>query len=68
MRWFGSIAVVALVAAPFPATAEVYRLKAPDGTVHFTNAPTDMDPLFEYGNVTAIPHARWFRLGLKYHF
>jgi len=33
-----------------------------------TNTPTDMDPQFEYGKVTAIPGARWFRLGLRYEF
>jgi len=33
-----------------------------------SSTPTDMDPLFEYGKVTAIPQARWFRLGLKYQF
>lgn len=33
-----------------------------------TSTPTDMDPQFEYGKVTAIPAARWFRLGLRYQF
>jgi soluble lytic murein transglycosylase-like protein len=30
-----------LVGGGTPASAEVFRLVAPDGTVHFTNAPTD---------------------------
>jgi hypothetical protein len=33
-----------------------------------SSTPTDMDPLFEYGKVTAIPQARWFRFGLRYQF
>jgi hypothetical protein len=30
--------------------------------------PTDADPLFEYGKVTAIPTARRFRFGARYEF
>jgi hypothetical protein len=30
--------------------------------------PTDVDPLFEYGKVTAIPRSRRFRFGAKYEF
>jgi hypothetical protein len=33
-----------------------------------SSSVTDMDTLFEYGKVTAIPQARWFRLGLRYQF
>lgn len=32
---------MALAAAAGPAAAETFRFVAPDGTVHFTNAPTD---------------------------
>ena len=34
------LAAVALLAGP-PARADLYRFVAPDGTVHFTNVPTD---------------------------
>jgi hypothetical protein len=30
--------------------------------------PTDADPLFEFGKVTAIPEARHFRFGMRYEF
>lgn len=30
--------------------------------------PTDADPLFEFGKVTAIPVARHFRFGMRYEF
>jgi len=30
--------------------------------------PTDVDPLFEYGKVTAIPQSRRFRFGARYEF
>ena len=33
--------VIALVSSAAPAGAESFRLTEPDGTVHFTNAPTD---------------------------
>jgi soluble lytic murein transglycosylase len=62
VRWFGSIAVVALVAAPFPASGEVYRLKAPDGTVHFTNAPTDPQYRRMEGAPSTGSEAGWLRL------
>jgi len=32
------------------------------------HAPTDADPLYEYGKVTAIPASRRWRFGLKYEF
>jgi soluble lytic murein transglycosylase-like protein len=35
------VALVALVITAGPAGAESFRLTAPDGTVHFTNAPND---------------------------
>jgi hypothetical protein len=30
--------------------------------------PTDVDPIFEYGKVTAIPQSRRFRFGARYEF
>jgi hypothetical protein len=36
-----AIGLLALLVLPPVARAETYRLEAPDGTVHFTNAPTD---------------------------
>ncbi|MBI2217360.1 MAG: lytic transglycosylase domain-containing protein [Candidatus Rokubacteria bacterium] len=35
------VACLAIVAMPAMASAETFRLVAPDGTVHYTNAPTD---------------------------
>lgn len=35
------LALVAVTAVAAPAGAEVFRFVGPDGTVHFTNAPTD---------------------------
>jgi soluble lytic murein transglycosylase-like protein len=43
-----------------PAWAEVYRLKAPDGTVHFTNAPTD--PQYRRLSGATGSEAGWLRL------
>ena len=33
-----------------------------------TFTPTDVDPLFEYGKVTAIPRSRRFRFGARFEF
>ncbi|HBH04240.1 MAG TPA: lytic transglycosylase [Candidatus Rokubacteria bacterium] len=49
----------ALVTAP-PARAETYRLAAPDGTVHFTNAPTD--PRYQRMQTGSGTAAGWLRL------
>ncbi|OGL00014.1 MAG: hypothetical protein A3D33_05195 [Candidatus Rokubacteria bacterium RIFCSPHIGHO2_02_FULL_73_26] len=49
----------ALVTAP-PARAEMYRLAAPDGTVHFTNAPTD--PRYQRLGLGSGTAAGWLRL------
>jgi hypothetical protein len=43
-----------------PASAEMYRLKAPDGTVHFTNAPTD--PQYRRMGGATGSEAGWLRL------
>ena len=57
-----SIAVTAAIATASPAAAEVYRLKASDGTVHFTNAPTDPQYRRMEGAVTTGSEAGWLRL------
>jgi soluble lytic murein transglycosylase-like protein len=55
------IAVSAAIVTAVPAWAEVYRLKAPDGTVHFTNAPTD--PQYRrMGGAPSGSEAGWLRL------
>ena len=43
-----------------PARAEMYRLAAPDGTVHFTNAPTD--PRYQRMGFLSGTEAGWLRL------
>ena len=35
------VLAAALLASATPVAADVYKLKTPDGTVHFTNAPND---------------------------
>jgi soluble lytic murein transglycosylase len=57
-----SIAVTAVIATASPAAAEVFRLKAADGTVHFTNAPTDPQYRRMEGSVTTGSEAGWLRL------
>ena len=59
-RLLASIAVTAAILTPPTAEAEVYRLKAPDGTVHFTNAPTD--PQYRRMGVSTGSQAGWLRL------
>jgi len=43
-----------------PAGAETFKLTAPDGTVHFTNAPSD--PQYQRMGVTSGTDAGWLRL------
>lgn len=40
-RFVAIVLVTAATATAIPVSAETYRLSAADGTVHFTNAPTD---------------------------
>lgn len=63
-RLLRSIAVTATaaIATASPAAAEVFRLKAPDGTVHFTNAPTDPQYRRMDGGITTGSEAGWLRL------
>lgn len=51
---------MAAIATAAPAGAEVYRLKAPDGTIHLTNAPTD--PQYRRMAGTTGSEAGWLRL------
>lgn len=54
------LAVTAALVAPRPAGAQVYKLVAPDGTVHFTNTPTD--PRYQRTAFTSATVAGWLRL------
>jgi hypothetical protein len=61
VNWIAAflVAVVASGAAT-PARAEVFRLSAPDGTVHFTNAPTD--PRYRRMGLSSGTSAGWLRV------
>jgi soluble lytic murein transglycosylase-like protein len=37
------LGVTAVIATALPGEAELYKLTAPDGTIYFTNTPTDLD-------------------------
>src|SRR3989442_3077360 len=52
--------VAAAMGAAAPAGAEVYRLATSDGTVHFTNAPTD--PRYRGLGYSSGTAAGWLRL------
>ena len=61
IRLVAPIAMTAVIATAVPASAEIYRLKAPDGTVHFTNAPTD--PQYQrMGSGVTGSEVGWLRL------
>jgi soluble lytic murein transglycosylase-like protein len=60
VRLLTVVAVATAVAAATPARAETYRLSAPDGTVHFTNAPTD--PRYQRMVFSSGTSAGWLRL------
>ena len=60
IRFLVVLAVAAAVAIAQSARAETYRLSAPDGTVHFTNAPTD--PRYQRMVFTSGTGAGWLRL------
>jgi soluble lytic murein transglycosylase-like protein len=59
-RSFGLIVLAATLLAAAPAGAETYKFKAPDGTTHFTNAPTD--PRYQRMGFTSGTQAGWLRL------
>lgn len=51
-----------LAAGAGSAEAEVYRLLAPDGTAHYTNAPTD--PRYQRDGLSPRPGVTWTRMQL----
>ncbi|MBI4638036.1 MAG: lytic transglycosylase domain-containing protein [Candidatus Rokubacteria bacterium] len=55
-----ALLVLACLAAWQPAAAETYRFIAPDGTVHFTNAPTD--PRYSRTGTLSGTASGWLRL------
>ena len=59
-RSFGLIVLAATLLTAAPAGAEMYKFKAPDGTTHFTNAPTD--PRYQRMGFTSGTQAGWLRL------
>src|SRR5262249_61518940 len=50
----------AAIVTAAPAGAEMYKFKAPDGSTHFTNAPTD--PRYQRMGFTTGTQAGWLRL------
>jgi len=54
------LTVVAVCAGAGPAGAETFKFSAPDGTTHFTNAPTD--PRYQRMGYTSGSAAGWLRL------
>ncbi len=53
-------AVAAALATAAPSAAEIFKLSAPDGTLHFTNAPTD--PRYRRMGFTSGTSEGWLRL------
>jgi Transglycosylase SLT domain/Domain of unknown function (DUF4124) len=53
------LALGMLIGAVTPACAEVFRFVGPDGTVHFTNAPTD--PRYRREGLAVTPSPAWIR-------
>jgi soluble lytic murein transglycosylase-like protein len=56
----GLLAFTAAILMAAPAGAEMFKFKAPDGTTHFTNAPTD--PRYQRMGFTSGTDAGWLRL------
>jgi hypothetical protein len=54
------IAVTAAIVTAVPASAQVFKLNAPDGTTHFTNAPSD--PRYQRMAGFSGSQAGWLRL------
>jgi len=55
-----SLGAVAALATASPADAEMYRLRGADGSVHFTNAPTD--PRYRRMGIGSGTSAGWLRV------
>jgi hypothetical protein len=68
LRYHGSIVLalltllvsLAVLYHPVPVGAEMYKLTAPDGTQHYTNAPTD--PRYQRMGFSSGTQAGWLRL------
>jgi len=59
-RFVALIVLTVAMMTAAPAGAEMYKLKAPDGTTHFTNAPTD--PRYQRMGFTSGTQAGWLHL------
>jgi Transglycosylase SLT domain/Domain of unknown function (DUF4124) len=59
-RSLGVIVIAAATMLAAPAGAQMYKLKAPDGSTHFTNAPND--PRYQRMGFTTGTQAGWLRL------
>jgi hypothetical protein len=59
-RFLIYLAVSAVFVTAVPAYADMYKLTAPDGTVHFTNAPTD--PSYRRMGYSSGTAAGWLRM------
>jgi len=59
-RSLSLIVLAAALVTAAPADAQTYKLKAPDGSTHFTNAPTD--PRYQRMGFTTGTQAGWLRL------
>jgi hypothetical protein len=59
-RSLSLIVFAAALVTAAPAGAQTYKLKAPDGSTHFTNAPTD--PRYQRMGFTTGTQAGWLRL------
>jgi soluble lytic murein transglycosylase len=56
----GLAALTTAIVIAGPAGAETYKLRGPDGTTHFTNAPTD--PRYQRMGITTGTQTGWLRL------
>lgn len=58
-----ALLAVAILTLAFPAGAEMFQFTGPDGTVHFTNAPTD--PRYVRMGFTSGTEAGWLNLPVR---
>ena len=59
-RALSVMVLTAAIVTAAPAGAQMYKFKAPDGSTHFTNAPTD--PRYQRMGYTTGTQAGWLRL------